>query len=180
MPQSNVNHQVLKANEPVTRDINVHEARRLLMVAAINDSLHRGESDLRERLGMIPNGWRDWRLALCTVERLLERIYITMPNDQLESHQHALSHSEVHTQLRMISRMPEWVHIKAPDMDMLICLAIQHECRYRLRSDHDVRGCKLRKTLQRIAPPETVPRHGCGYRDMASEYDWAAEGEFND
>ena len=161
------------------RDLTVHEARRLIVVAALNDGLHRGEDDLRERLKLVPNGWRDWRLVTSTVDRLLTAIYMTIPDEQLISQQHALSHSEVSVKLRSATRLPEWVHIKADDMDMLIGLAIQSECRICLRTDSEVRRCKLRKVLQCVIPPAVQPRHGCGYRDIAGEYDWTGKGEFN-
>ena len=66
-------------------DLTVYEARRLLMVAALNDGLRRGEDDLRERLKLVPNGWRDWRLVTSTVDRILTAIYMTVPDKQLIS-----------------------------------------------------------------------------------------------
>lgn len=160
-------------------DMNHAEQTRVLLLAGLNDNLIKGQAELRKRLELIPNGWRQYRLAVATVDRLLTQIYATMTPKQLQSHAHAMANSVCGVKLKMASNSTEWVHVNEIDLDLVICIAMQHECRWCIRNDHEVRRCKLRRALSAIAAPDNVPKHGCGYCEMAMARDWQKDGEFN-
>ena len=64
-------------------EANAREIDTIEFLAGLDAQLVEGQETLRERLRRIPNGWRDFRLAVTSAERVLDAVYSTLPNKTL-------------------------------------------------------------------------------------------------
>lgn len=136
-------------------------------LAALDAQLMAHQDVLRERLKLIPNGWRQWRLMTVTANNLLVAIYDTLPTKTLLHMQRLCTYGEVLVRLKPASRTPEQVVVNEDDLREIFNTAMTAECAVCLKDDRQAKGCKLRRALMNIAPPETFSSQGCEYRDVA-------------
>jgi len=124
---------------------------------------------LRERLRMVPNGWRDFRLIFATLDRLLRNLYSTIPNKGLLYLQKLTKHGEILIRFSPAARSKEWLLIKDDDLAVIVNLAMASECAICLKQGREAKKCELRKALENIAPPhEGHPVDGCGYQEVVA------------
>lgn len=122
------------------------------------------EDALRERLRQVPNGWRQFRLLVTTLNGLLDDLYRTVPQKGLMYLQNIMAQGEVLIRFVPASRSPEWKLVKDEDLAVLINLAMGSECAICMRQGREARKCRLRRALEDIAPPGNGhPAGGCGY-----------------
>lgn len=65
-------------------DANAREIHTIEFLAGLDAQLTSGQEHLRERLQSIPGGWRNYRLAVTTTQRVLDAIYETLPTKTLK------------------------------------------------------------------------------------------------
>lgn len=123
--------------------------------------------EMESRLRAIPNAWRDWRLLVAVTNRLMDGIMDSIPTKQLKRIAHIFEHGEVIVRERTFVRTPQLITMPLDDLAFITETAIKTQCRHCLRSGKEVRRCKLYKALIGAAPPENLPRYGCGYQEIA-------------
>lgn len=149
---------------------NAREIHSIEFLAGLDCQLKGGEDTLRERLRLIPNGWRDYRLAVTRLERVLDAIYATLPTRTLVHMQRLCQYGQIIIRPKPAIKLPDDVHIvDADDLRMLINATISAECAMCVKDAAGQKGCKLRKALERIAPTAAVHENGlCAYTDVAA------------
>lgn len=73
-------------------EANAREVHVIEFLAGLDAQLVEGQEILRDRLRLIPNGWRDFRLAVKSTERVLDAVYSTLPNKALVHMQKLAQH----------------------------------------------------------------------------------------
>lgn len=141
-------------------------------LSALDAQLIAHQDVLRERLKLIPNGWRQWRLMTATANNLLTAIYDTLPTKTLLYMQRLCTYGEVLVRLKPAARTPEQIVASEDDLREIINAAMAAECAVCLKDDRQAKGCKLRRALMNIVPPETFSVQGCEYRDVAIQCDY--------
>lgn len=122
---------------------------------------------MRERLKKIPNGWRQFRLLVSTLDRLMPEVYDTVPNKTRMYLKNIMENGEVLIRFIPVSRNPEWKLVKDEDLAVLINLAMAGECAICMKQGREAKKCKLRGALENIAPPNNGhPAGGCGYMNV--------------
>lgn len=58
--------------------------------------------------------------------------------------------------------------VPSEELKVLINHVIENECAMCVKDQREQKGCKLRKALMLIAPPQEVNKNGCNYRDVAA------------
>ena len=136
------------------------------LVAMESRVMEVGEA-LRDRLRLVPNGWRQFRLLTSTLDRLMTDLYDTIPYKGQLYLRNILDHGEVLIRFVPASRNPEWKLVKDEDLAVLVNMAMASECAMCLRQGREAKKCKLRRALEDIAPPnEGHPAGGCGYMNV--------------
>ena len=155
-----------KEMEASGREIHIIE-----FMAGLDVQLIDGQEVLRERLKLIPDGWRKFRLAVRTVETVLGGIYDTLPTKTLLHMQRLCKNGEVIIRPKPAIKMPDDVQIVGTDdLKLLVNKVMTAECAVCLRNAGDQKKCALRKAMMRIAPPRELKNGGlCMYADVANE-----------
>lgn len=151
-------------------EANAREIHSIEFLAGLDAQLVQGQGTLKERLQAIPGGWRNFRLAVSTTERVLDAIYETLPDKTLRHMQRLCQCGQVIIRPRPLIKMPDDVHIvDAADLKMLINAVIENKCAICVEDAAGQKACPLRKALHHIAPTESVYRDGkCSYLDVAA------------
>ena len=76
-------------------EANAREIHTIEFLAGLDAQLVEGQENLRDRLRMIPNGWKDFRLAVTRTERVLDAIYNTLPTKTLVHMQKLAQHGQI-------------------------------------------------------------------------------------
>lgn len=173
--QGHEGHTGKRGREAVNTRIQPASGRERAIIeylAALDAQLIAHQDTLRERLKLIPNGWRQWRLLTVTVNNLLVAIYDTLPAKTLLHMQRLCTHGEVLVRLKPASRTPEQVVSSEDDLREIINAAMAAECAVCLKDERQIKGCKLRRALMNIVPPDEFAPHGCEYRNVALQNDY--------
>lgn len=149
---------------------NAREIHSIEFLAGLDAQLVQGQETLRDRLKLIPNGWRDYRLAVTRLERVLDAIYATQPTRTLLHMQRLCQCGQNIIRPKPAIRLPDDVQIvNTDDLRMLINAAISAECVMCVNDAAGQKSCKLRKALERIAPTAALKENGlCAYTDVAA------------
>ena len=139
------------------------ELRRLLLLNALLDQVIKSELDLQDMARMVPKGWRDLRLSSSALKRVCNALFDLLDDKQLEYMAHTRANMEIRLAPRHIANVDPWAMIKYSDADVLIECSMRAECHICLRTDAEVRRCKLRRVLLAFYPPDERIRHGCEY-----------------
>ena len=155
-----------------TMDANAREIHNIEFLAGLDAQLIQGQEILRDRLALVPNGWRNFRLAVTTTEKVLDGIYETLPMRTLRHMDRLCKCGEVVIRPKPMIKLPDDAQIVlSEDLRMLINMVVAAECAVCLKSPPEQKGCKLRKALQNIAPTAEVYHNGlCSYVDVAAAH----------
>lgn len=99
-----------------TQPANGRERAIIEYLAALDAQLIAHQDVLRERLKLIPNGWRQWRLMTATANNLLTAIYDTLPTKTLLYMQRLCTYGEVLVRLKPAARTPEQIVASEDDL----------------------------------------------------------------
>lgn len=151
-------------------EANAREIHTIEFLAGLDAQLVEGQENLRDRLRLIPNGWRDFRLAVKSTERVLDAVYSTLPNKTLVHMQKLAQHGQIVIRPKPTVKLHDDVQIVcADDLKLLINAAIASECLMCVKDAREQKKCKLRKTLMNIAPTAAVHKDGlCAYIDVVA------------
>lgn len=159
-------------DKPTTMPANAREIHIIEFLAGLDAQLMQGQEILRDRLALVPDGWRKFRLAVTTTEKVLDGIYETLPMKTLKHMDRLCQCGQVIVRPRPLVKMPDDVQIvPADDLRLIINMIVAQECAMCLKSPPEQKGCKLRKALEIIAPTAEVYRNGlCSYVDVAAAH----------
>ena len=151
-------------------EANAREIHTIEFLAGLDAQLVEGQENLRERLRRIPNGWRDFRLAVKSTERVLDAVYSTLPTKTLVHMQRLCEVGEIIIRPKPAVKLHDDVQIVgSDDLKLLINAAIASECLMCVKDAREQKKCKLRKTLMNIAPTAAVHKDGlCAYIDVVA------------
>lgn len=127
---------------------------------------------LKGRLGGVKNGWRDWRLMISLAAKLYSALLATLPKRQLYQMLQLESQGECRITMKSATHSADYHMVDTHSLEVIVKRAIRSECEICVMDDRAVKGCKLRKALIDVAPPEEIPRFGCPYRDAGFGGDW--------
>lgn len=127
------------------------------------------EQGIKSRLNGVKNGWRDYRLALTLVSKLLGKAVAGLPAHQQRHVRNVLKMHEVTLRPAQIVKTPnDMLLIDKATFRTIINTAMAAECAICLKSEAEIRGCKLRKALETCIMLEEYPKVGCGYTDVVT------------
>lgn len=160
------------SDKPAIMDASGKEIKNIEFLAGLDAQLIQGQEILKDRLALIPNGWRNFRLAVTTTQKVLDGIYETLPVKILRHMDRLCQCGHVIIRPRPMIKMPDDVQIvMSDDLRMLINTAMMHECAMCLKAPPEQKSCKLRKALQNIAPTEKIHHNGlCSYTDVVTAH----------
>lgn len=150
---------------------NANEVHIIEFLAGLDCQLQHGQEVLKDRLQTIPNGWRNFRLAVKTTEKVLDSVYATLPTNTLMHMRRLCSNGEVVIRPKPLFRRPDddVQIVTNADMKVLINYTIAAECAMCVKNLADQKACKLRDVLENVAPTAKVHSNGlCAYTDVAS------------
>lgn len=151
-------------------EANAREIHSIEFLAGLDAQLIEGQETLKERLQRIPNGWRNFRLAVSTVEKVLDGIYDTLPHKTLVHMQRLCKNGQIIIRPKPMIKMPDDVHmVDADDLKYLINRVVENECAMCVRGHAEQKACPTRKALHHIAPTMSIHKDGrCSYIDVAA------------
>ena len=152
------------------REANAKEIHSIEFLAGLDAQLIEGQDSLKERLQGIPGGWRNYRLAVSTVQRVLDAIYETLPDKTLIHMQRLCQYGQIIIRKKPAIKLPDDVHmVDADDLKFLINRVVENECGICVKDRAAQKGCPLRKALHHIAPTAAIHSDGrCSYLDVVA------------
>ena len=160
-----------ESNTPLEiREANAREIHSIEFLAGLDAQLIEGQEILKERLGLIPGGWRRFRLAVTTVERLLDAIYATLPIRTLKHMNRLCQYGQIIVRPKPAVKLGDEVQIVGEEeLKVIINSCVANECAICVKDRAGQKGCRLRKALAHIAPVEKLNWDGrCNYLDVAA------------
>lgn len=151
---------------------NAREVHNIEFLAGLDVQLTDGCEILKDRLSVIPNGWRNFRLAQATVSRLMEKIYETLPDKTLKHMARLCSCGEIVIRPKSVIKRPDDAQIVLnDDLRTVVNHAMAAECAMCLKDPREQKKCKLRAALENIAPVAELKKNGlCNYVDVATAH----------
>ena len=104
-----------EAKKHTTMEANAREIHVIEFLAGLDAQLIKGQEILRDRLGLIPDGWRKFRLAVSTTEKVLDSIYETLPARTLKHMDRLCQCGEIIIRPKPMIKMPDDVQIVTND-----------------------------------------------------------------
>ena len=144
--------------EPNARELYVIE-----YIAALDYQLMKGDACLEERLKLVPDAWRQYRMACAAMAKALSAIYKTLPPKHLQHIVNLCSRGEVTVRMRGATPVDDVQSVPVQELRLLINKVIENECAMCVKDQRAQRRCKLRRALMLIAPPQEVKKDGCNY-----------------
>lgn len=122
---------------------------------------------MRDRLGAVDHGWRDWRLMQVLAGRLVERLYDTISKGNVIHFYNLHQYGQAHITERPVVHQKGYTNISGDDLQVLLEIVVRNECLMCMKEGKEVKKCKLRKLLLTLAPPERVETMWCEYQKVA-------------
>lgn len=155
---------------PPTIPANAREIHSIEFIAGLDAQLKQGQEILKERLQRIPGAWRNFRLAMSCIEKVVDGIYATLPPRTLRHMDKLAACGEIIIRPKPMIKMPNDVQIVLnDDLKLLINTSIASECAVCLKDAKEQKKCALRKALENIAPTAALHEDGlCTYVDVVT------------
>lgn len=137
-------------------------------LVAFEAVLKTGNKNLEQRIKSIDGGWREYRVALSAIDRLLPKLYETMTSKHLRNIENMLRHGRVVIRVNAAASETDYTLAAEDDLETIINAAMGSECALCLKEGADAKRCELRKALINICPPEGDDGNGCWYARHAA------------
>lgn len=150
-------------------EANARELHQIEFLAGLDARMNGNPDVLRERLKDVPDGWRQYRIAMAAVAKVLDGVYRTLPTRTL--HHMARLNDNGEVVIRMIPpvKTGDAQIVGNKELRVLINAAIEGHCALCLKSGGEVRSCPLRRALILVAPPQDFAKDGmCPYQHVAA------------
>ena len=139
-----------------------HEAMKMFCAADTVMSTWAG--DLEQRLRSVKNGWRDWRMLQTRMRDLRERLYDSVPDEQIATMERNLSRMEMRVAATHVAKEEDFVYISLTALKTLVSYAMATECNFCAKGKQEARQCPLRKALDSWTTHNMEEVDGCAYR----------------
>ena len=140
---------MLKADETGRYPVSMREYEDIRFLFGMSAALDQME-DLKPRLGLIKNGWRDIRMMAATVSRLIEALLKTVPLKKLLAMQSELKRTVCNVSVKgPAGRVDD--DLTVVPFDALLHVmdrAIQMDCTFCSKSAKEGKKCKLHKAIE--------------------------------
>ena len=143
------------------------ENQALKCFCAMDSMMQRELAPLVNRIKTIKNGWRDYRMLQVVMRKLREKIYDTVPPEQIRTIEANLSTMEFHIGAAQVSRKEDFVYIALADLVTLVRYAKANECFACAKDKQAARKCELRKSLDHWTTHNMEEVDGCAYREAS-------------
>lgn len=149
-------------------EANSKEAHAIEYLAALDCQLRQAEPHLKDRLQSIPGAWQKYRTSMSFIEKVLDAVYLSVPEKLLQHMRMLCDRGEVIIRPKPAVRNGDVQIVQDSDLKTIINKAMENECAMCLEFGPEVKRCPLRKALMNIAPPERLKKDGsCPYQDVA-------------
>lgn len=145
-----------------TMDANAREIHNIEFLAGLDTQLIQGQEILRDRLALVPNGWRNFRLAVTTTEKVLNGIYETLPMRTLRHMDRLCKCGEVVIRPKPIIKLLDDAQIVlSEDLRMLINMVVAAECAVCLKSPPSRRAASCARRFRTSRPQRRFTTTAC-------------------
>lgn len=157
-------------SEAMKIPMNGRELQVFEYIACLDQQLNVAQAILEERLRKVPDCWRNYRLAMSSIEKVVDAVYSTLPDKTIAHMEGLAHHGEVVIRRKpMVKLHDDAQFIMMDDLNVLINTSIAAECAVCLRDKKEQKKCRLRRALQEIAPPAALAHDGlCPYTYVAA------------
>lgn len=153
-----------RRGEDVTR-MDARELKALQLVWSLLGAMEHSSGQALEKRLRRAKAWNAWRLAAVWLKRALQlMVGKTVTLDQQLLCEHVLKHGTIDITIRA-SQDKDICAVPAAALEDVVNAAMSAQCAICLKEDRDVRRCRLRRSLLKVAPPQTMETAGCVYRD---------------
>ena len=115
------------------------------------------EDNLKERVKLIPNGWRNWRLVESVSYKLLQDLMYTLPLNKLKQIQTELAHTRCYVEVRREYCNPAidpdekmMTYIPQRPFERIMAIAVNSECLFCDKTGKAAKRCPLRADLNAV------------------------------
>lgn len=130
-----------------TRRCNRKNIDAFYMLAAGYNSLLNAAENLEPHIRLVPNGWRDFKMMLSRMEKLLQCTVHTFEPEKQKSIGKQINHLRVKTVFGPEAHKdPEMFMLPTEDLAILVYAATQ-DCKIHMCASGDCAQCKLGKVL---------------------------------
>ena len=149
---------------------NSNEKRAIMYVASFDARLGLDCMCLEKRLKSIPDLWRQYRIAMAAIDKVVDGLYETMPPESLLSIRRMCDNSNVILQPKnAIDRTSDVEVAHTDDLRVLVNETMKANCAMCLKEGAEIRKCHIRKALTNIAAPtEFKSGNMCDYAYVAA------------
>ena len=154
------------------RPMSGHERKAIEHMAAFVSQEHEHGDWLRDRLKLIPNGWRDWRLMLSLSRKLYQELCDTLTDAQSLQMAILEKHGECKVSMQNFTRNEDFELVHRKSYSVVLTNCLEGTCSICVKDEKEIHRCKLRKALDNIHPPMEPPRFGCAYRQITTQPGW--------
>lgn len=150
-------------------EANAKELHQIEYLAGLDARLNGDPDALKKRLKDVPDGWRQYRIAMTAVEKVLDGVYRTLPDKTM--HHMAMLHDygEIVIRPRPVVRADDVQIVGSKELRVLINAAIEGHCAICLKRGGEARSCPMRRALMLIAPPHALIDDASADADKASK-----------
>ena len=149
-----------------TRPLTGKEMNMLEHLVLLDARLTQFTDYMRDRLGAVENGWRDWKLVQAKVAHLVEALYKTISKSNAMHFYLLHQYGEAHITERPAVHQKGYTNISGDDLQTLLEIILRHECAMCMKEGKEVKKCKLRRLMLELAPPSKVDTHWCEYQKI--------------
>ena len=152
-------------------EANSKETRYITYIYGLDAQLIGGEKHLEHRLRAVPDAWRQYRIAMSAVDKVVRALRVTLPDKVFVHLEQLADRGEIVIRPKPIGKQMDDVQIiGTDDLKLLINAAVGAECGMCMKDAKEQRKCKLRKTLMCVCPPVKLDRESslCPYVDVAT------------
>lgn len=149
--------------KPDVQAVNGKEMRAIEFLAAFDAQMGLDERTLEARLRTIPNGWRNFRMIRTQHHLLMDALYDTMPDTKRWMLYRTITTGQLIMRPVPASKAHSEMIVQARDVQTVCAKAIDAECAMCVKTGAEIRHCKLREAMQRMATPYEIPKSGCEY-----------------
>lgn len=149
------------------RSLTGKEMTMLEHLVLLDSRLSQYTDCMRDRLGAVEHGWRDWKLVQAKVTRLVEELYKTISKSNAKHFYLLHLYGEAHITERPVVHQKGYTNISGDDLQTLLGIVVRNECLMCMKEGKEVKRCKLRELLLTLAPPGRVDTWWCEYQKIA-------------
>lgn len=136
--------------------MDINEYNALLMMVGTVHTFASHKDELKDRLGLIPGGWRDMQLLAKVSSSLFEKILRTIPTKKLAVMHKELPHMVCETKLNPVAKSmhQDDVVIGFDALKRVVDRAIQMDCLFCEKSKCEGKKCQLYRDIDACFPFE--------------------------